>query len=151
LSYSSKKIHQFTYVQMSSFLFSRELFIPSSVDGLEECLFIIKQVGEEFKLDLEQKLSLQTVTVESVENAIIHGNKNIRELKVRFNISITIKEIVIEVEDQGDGFSINSVPSPISDNNIRKESGRGIFFIKCFSNSICLLGKGNIIRIYIDR
>ena len=136
---------------MSSFLFIRELFIPSSVEGLEECLLIVKQVGEEFDLDFEKKLSLQTVTVESVENAITHGNRNIRELKVRFNLSITIKEIVVEVEDQGEGYLISSVPSPISDINIRKESGRGIFFIKCFSNRICLLGKGNIIRIYIDR
>ena len=139
------------FFQMSSFLFYRELFIPSCIEGLEECLLIVKQVGEDFNLDFDKKLALQTVTVESVENAITHGNRNIRDLTVRYNISINIKEIIIEVEDQGDGFSIDNLASPIVQDNIRKESGRGIFFIKCFSNSVCLLGKGNIIKINIER
>ena len=130
---------------MSNFLFHRELFISSSIEGLEECLLIAKKVGDMFELDFEKMLSLQTVTVESVENAITHGNHSLRELKVRFCILVTFSEIIIEVEDQGDGFSLSSVPSPIiSMPNICKESGRGIFFIKCFSKKVCLLGRGKL-------
>ena len=136
---------------MSSLLFYRELNIPSTIEGLNECLVIVDEVGEKFGLDFDRKLSLQTVIVESVENAIIHGNKCLRDLKVRFYLAITHEEIIIEVEDQGEGFDLNSVPSPIESSNIRKESGRGIFFIKQLSNNCSTLGKGNIIRINMDR
>jgi len=136
---------------MCTLLYHKELNVTSSIEGLEEILVIIKEIENIFKLDFEKKLSLQTVIVESVENPIIHGNRNIRELKVRFCITITVNEIIIEVEDQGEGYLLDMVSSPINELNIRKESGRGIFFIKCFSKSFYLLGKGNIIKINIDR
>ena len=136
---------------MCNILYYRELYIPSCIEGLEEILNVVKEVEEKFNLDFERKLALQTVIVESVENAIIHGNRYIRDLLVRFSITITDLKIVIDVEDQGVGFELGTVSSPITETNIRKESGRGIFFIKCFSTSFFLLGKGNIIRINIDR
>ena len=136
---------------MNSFLFERELFIPSTIEGLEECLCIVKQIGNDFNMDFERKFCLQTITLESVENAITHGNNNRRELKVRFKIWVTLSEVVIEVEDTGNGFDIKTVPSPICNLNIRKESGRGLYFIKCFSKRFYLVGKGNIIKIYIKR
>lgn len=136
---------------MPSLLYFKELYVPSCIEGLEEILTIVKEVEDIFNFDFERKLSLQTVIVEAVENAIIHGNSYVRDLQVRFSIYITDLEIVIFVEDQGLGFELDDVSSPISEMNIRKESGRGIFFIKCFSTNVYLLGKGNIVRINIDR
>ena len=132
-------------------LFYKELNIPSAVEGLDDCLLLVKEIGENFNLDLDKLLSLQTVIVESVENAIIHGNNGIRELKVCFLIQVYTESIFIEVEDQGNGFDIDSVPSPILPENLRKECGRGIFFIRSLSSSCFTRGKGNILYIKIDR
>ena len=136
---------------MINFLYNRDLDIPSSVDGLNMCLIVVNDIGRIFSLNFEMKLSLHTVVVEAIENAIIHGNNSDREKLVKFSIQVNCDKIFICVEDQGEGFNIDSISSPIMKSTIRNESGRGIFFIKMLSESCYTLGKGNIIKIIMNR
>lgn len=132
-------------------LFQREMVFPSVFEGLNVCLDMVTEVEHSFNLDFDKSFALQTVLVESVENAFRHGNKGASDLDVRVYISISSSEIFLEVEDKGDGFDINSIPSPIDEDHIYKESGRGLFFIKSLCSSCYTVGKGNIVRIILDR
>ena len=132
-------------------LYYKELIIPSTIEGVDSCLVLVNQISTLFKLDLELLFSLQTLILESVENAIYHGNHGNRDLFVYVSFEVTEFEIIIKVEDQGMGFDIDMVPSPLLQANIRKESGRGIFFIKNLSSSCYTLGSGNILIMKINR
>jgi len=136
---------------MHKILFYNELIIYSTIEGLDECMDIVKKISERFNFSFDKCFALQTVLVEALENAFIHGNKGVRELKVRVLIKISKSEIFLEVEDCGDGYDISTVTSTIDGSNFHKESGRGIFFIKRLSSSYCTVGKGNIIRIKLER
>jgi len=136
---------------MNFLLFHREFSFPSSADGLNKCLIIVKEISLIYSLDFEKKLAFHTVVVEAFENSIVHGNKGNRELFVIVKFSVNLNQIVIEIEDQGDGFDIINIPSPLTKENISKESGRGIFFIKNLSSSFITIGRGNIVRININR
>jgi len=136
---------------MTETIYQKELLIPSNIEGLNQCLDIVEEIKEKFSLDLNSSFSLHTVIVESVENAFIHGNKSIEELNVRVCISISANEILLEIEDCGEGFDLDSICSPIETQNIYNESGRGVFFIKMLSLKCCTVGKGNIIRIKLKR
>ena len=136
---------------MSEILFQKELFIPSTIEGLSRCLDIIDEVKGKFDLEHDTIFSLHTCVVESVENAFIHGNKYCKDLNVRFFISVSNIDILVEVEDAGDGFDLHNIPSPFLNSRIKKEGGRGIYFIKALSLSCYTLGRGNIIRIKIKR
>jgi len=136
---------------MNQTLYQKELFIPSTFEGLNKCLDMVGEVREKFDLDFDTSFGLHTVMVESIENAFIHGNKCKRELEVRVFISININEILIEVEDMGDGFDMNNIESPLVVSNLKNEGGRGIFFIKMLSSSCYTVGRGNIIRIKLNR
>jgi len=136
---------------MDQTLFQRELFIPSSFEGLNKCLDVIGEIKELFDLNTDTTFGLHTIIVESVENAIIHGNKGVRELEVRVFISINSTEIFIEIEDKGDGFDMNCIHSPVEPDYLQTEGGRGIFFIKILSSYCSTIGKGNIIRIKLNR
>ena len=135
---------------VNSFYFN-ELNIPSTTEGLDKCLAVVDEIGTLLEFDFEKKFSLQTIIVEAVENAIIHGNRGIRELMVKVIFSIDDKHIVIEVKDAGEGFVLEEIVSPVSLDNIRKECGRGIYFIKMLSSDCYTIGKGNLLRIIIDR
>lgn len=132
-------------------LFQKEIFIPSTAEGLDRCIDIASEIGKLFDFDYNLSFALHTVLVESIENAFIHGNKSVRDLEVRVFILVNKSEIFVEVEDKGEGFDLNAIPSPVEGTNIFNESGRGLFFIKSFSSSCYTVGKGNIIRIKIDR
>ncbi len=133
------------------FLYRIQLFIPSSLDGLNMCLDEVNKIVKLFDFNFDQSFSFSTVIVEAVENAFIHGNLNNRDLKVRILIAIDLFKIFIEIEDQGNGFDLSLIPSPLDSSNICRESGRGIFFINCLSSEFYTLGKGNIVRIVILR
>lgn len=135
---------------MSDVIFQKELFIPSTIEGLNSCLDIVAEIKERFNLDFDTSFCFHTVVVESVENAILHGNKGVRELNVRIFIEVSEEEIFLEVEDQGDGFYLDRLEFPI-ETNILNEGGRGIFFIKQLCSSCHTVGKGNIIRINIKK
>jgi len=136
---------------MKRMQFQREILIPSTVEGMNVCLDIVDELAKMFNLDLETSFSLHTVIIEAVENAIIHGNKFIKDFNVRVLIIIGSDEIFVEVEDKGEGFDMNNVPSPVEGSAIQMEGGRGIFFIKRLSLSCYTMGRGNILRIKLKR
>jgi len=132
-------------------LFKIDFYIPSSIEGLDKCLNVIGELKEKFLLDFDTTFGLQTVVLEAVENAFIHGNKGIRELKVRVQFTVKVHKIVVEVEDCGEGFDLAAVDR-INEGDIRtSEGGRGIFFIKKLSSDCYTLGRGNIFRIILNR
>lgn len=131
--------------------YNKRIAISSDLAGLRECLELTRDIQCRLQLDTDKSFALQTVVLESVNNSITHGNKCNKDLEIIVTIKVNKDEIVIEVEDQGDGFELTTVPSPIEKGNICLESGRGIFFIKKFSNSFNTVGKGNIVNIIINR
>lgn len=136
---------------MDPILFQKELFVPSNFEGLNICLDVIREIKDVLDLNLDALFGLHTIIVESVENAIIHGNKCVRELDVRVFISINSTEIYVEVEDRGDGYDINGLRSPVEPAYLLSEGGRGIFFIKMLSTCCSTNEKGNIICIKLNR
>jgi anti-sigma regulatory factor (Ser/Thr protein kinase) len=127
------------------------LIISSTPEGLKTCLNLVPEI--EYKLHLDDKISfaLRTVLIESVTNAICHGNHYNKNLKAIITIKITTKQIFVEVEDQGEGFDASLIPSPIDRDNITLEAGRGVFFIRAFSDNFKTIGRGNIVNIVINR
>lgn len=136
---------------MDNFLYQIHISVPSTAEGLNICLDKVMNIGKEFLFDYDQNFAFYTIIVEAVENAIIHGNKLSRDLLVEVGIAISDSSIFIEVEDCGQGFDLNNIPSPIELANILKESGRGIYFIRKLSRSFVTVGKGNKILIEINR
>ncbi len=73
---------------------------------------------------------------ESVTNAIQHGNKLDQDkvVDIRFEVGPDCLEIF--VKDQGNGFRVDDLPSPLDPENLLKPSGRGIFYIRSFMDEV---------------
>jgi anti-sigma regulatory factor (Ser/Thr protein kinase) len=98
-------------------------------------------------------------------NAVLHGNLGIsssdkawsdtvrEELerhpekmkkKVIVEIDITRKRVQVKITDEGEGFEASQVPNPTDSANLMKTTGRGIFYMKSFFDTVKHEGKGNI-------
>lgn len=91
----------------------------------------------------EDQLHWVSVAVrESTVNAIKHGNKNDPSKRVIIEFSPVpgagAEELVIRIEDQGEGFVPEEVADPLAPENILKSSGRGIFLIRNFMDETVL-------------
>lgn len=82
-------------------------------------------------------------TLEAVNNAIKHGNKEIPEKLVDVVIEYIDNELRISVTDQGEGFDPAGIPDPTLPANIEELSGRGVFLMTKLSDGITFNDKGN--------
>jgi anti-sigma regulatory factor (Ser/Thr protein kinase) len=61
---------------------------------------------------------------------LIHGNKLDPERKVLVDFKEFKRSYRVDVQDQGGGFEPEQVPDPRKDENLLKESGRGLLIIR---------------------
>jgi serine/threonine-protein kinase RsbW len=114
----------------------------SAFDMLDFVQVVSDHVGKEAGLDDDQLHWVSVAVRESVVNAIKHGNKNDQSKKVTVDFSPVpatgAEELVIRIEDQGEGFVPEEVADPLAPENILKSSGRGIFLIRNFMDEAVL-------------
>jgi len=92
--------------------------------------------------------TLNVVITEAVVNAIKHANTTDPETYVKIIINVSDKEISVGIYDSGQGFDLNSIPSPEFDSSSLDESGRGIFVIKSLMDSVVYkkVNGGNVLE-----
>ena len=77
---------------------------------------------------------------ESVINAIVHGNQDVstRRVSVEFVLATPDVErrLVTTVCDEGYGFDWEDVPDPLAPENLLKPTGRGLLFIRAFTDDL---------------
>lgn len=80
--------------------------------------------------------ALQIAFEEALTNAIVHGNKNDHSKNVYITFYIDEEKIEISIEDEGSGFdySLAIIELTESQENIYKDSGRGIFLISLYTD-----------------
>ncbi len=69
---------------------------------------------------------------EAVANAVKHGNKLDETKKVDISLSSSEKGLEMIVRDFGGGFKVEEIPDPTNPENLMKDNGRGILFMKNF-------------------
>ncbi|MFH1553050.1 MAG: ATP-binding protein [Candidatus Omnitrophota bacterium] len=98
---------------------------------------LLKKVSTKLINDLKKKgveediiFDVHVAFEEALRNAMIHGNKSESGKKVIIETNMTETEVVICVEDEGDGFDPWGLPDPTLNENLLKEGGRGVYLIR---------------------
>jgi serine/threonine-protein kinase RsbW len=84
----------------------------------------------------DEEYWLVTALREALANAVRHGNRRDPERLVRVAYTIDNSSIIIRVEDEGEGFDPADIPDPTDPENLLRPSGRGIFYMRQFMNSV---------------
>jgi serine/threonine-protein kinase RsbW len=93
---------------------SKQLIARLKETGVEEDIIFDIHVGFE----------------EALRNAMIHGNQDDPSKKVTVGYDLTDMSVTISVEDEGKGFDPEMLPDPTRQENLLKESGRGVYMMK---------------------
>jgi serine/threonine-protein kinase RsbW len=114
----------------------------SAFDMLDFVQVVSDHIGRLAGLDDDALHWVSVAVRESVVNAIKHGNKNDESKRVVVEFTpVPIEdptELVIRVEDEGEGFDPDTLADPLAPENILKSSGRGIFLIRSFMDDVRL-------------
>ncbi len=87
-----------------------------------------------FFSDDQQRIGL--AAHECVLNAVSHGNQFSNGKQVHLVIRSVDGKLGIEVEDEGCGFAPEEVPDPCGDENLARDSGRGLLIIRSFMDEV---------------
>lgn len=122
---------------------------PKEIGKIESFL---KRLNKTAKLDDGTFYRLFVSSTEAVNNGIIHGNKSDPSKKVCVSCAVNSEIITVRVKDEGKGFNPSDVPNPLDDQNLLKESGRGIFLIRSMMDKVefHLTDSGTIVEMTID-
>jgi serine/threonine-protein kinase RsbW len=104
--------------------------IPSNLDFLPKVDQFIERKLKKLKVPKDQLVDIAISVSEAVTNAVMHGNKNDVNKKVRVSLILEPTEVEIWVEDEGAGFDPDGVASCLEDENLLKHTGRGILILK---------------------
>ena len=108
--------------------------IPSIKENIAVVESFIENVGEDIKIKENVYGNVLVSVTEAVNNAIVHGNKEDKNKKVKIKLKKNKKSVRFVVEDEGSGFDHNNLPDPTTAKNVNKIKGRGVFLIKNLSD-----------------
>ncbi|HEY0004633.1 MAG TPA: ATP-binding protein [Pyrinomonadaceae bacterium] len=113
-----------------------ELELPSRVEAISQAANAAAEVVQRLGLGEEAAFGIDMAIREAVTNAVLHGNGQDETKMVGLAFVVTPERLEITVRDQGEGFDPADVPDPTDPRNLLKASGRGIFFMRTFMDTV---------------
>jgi serine/threonine-protein kinase RsbW len=103
---------------------------------------VLKAV-EQRQYDQTSVFAIRLALEEALSNAFKHGNKGDPQKTVRMECRVDNTLVLIDIEDQGEGFDPESVPDPTEQENVEIPSGRGLTLMRAFMTEVMIHPPGN--------
>ena len=132
-----------------------ELEIPSDVGQIERVVELVRRECELMQFGEHQlRLNVPVALTEALSNAILYGNADDPQKRVRVHARVTHVSLIVEVTDEGRGFDIDACTiDPTTPEHIESEDHRGLFLMQKLMDSVeTFAGKpGNVVRLTLQR
>ena len=109
-----------------------ERFLDSTLGSVDHAEELAVGGAQRAGFDEDDLMKIGMAVRESVVNAVAHGNRYNANKKVRFSVASDTKRLTVRIADEGDGFDFSRLPDPLSEENLMRASGRGIFLVRSF-------------------
>jgi serine/threonine-protein kinase RsbW len=123
--------------------------LTSDFDSMEQVDKIVDELTRSLELSEESQGALLLSLSEAVTNAIMHGNKQdpskwvfVRAVRVGDDLEVT-------VEDEGDGFNPEMIPSPVDSENLLRQGGRGVYLMKMYCKDVRFSNGGRALTLIL--
>jgi serine/threonine-protein kinase RsbW len=116
--------------------------IPSLMENIRIVESFVDNTKDKYDLTDDVYGNIMVAVIESVNNAIVHGNQSDKEKNVQLSAQFDADSISFKITDEGNGFDVNTLPDPTSPENLEKTGGRGIFLMKHLSDEVAFENDG---------
>lgn len=124
-----------------------EIAIPSVLEAVVKVEAKVLGVLEQQGPDEDEVFSVRLALEEAVTNAIKHGNGFDPNKKVTVRFGTDNRVLTIQVEDEGEGFDPHGVPDPTAEENLERESGRGLLLMRHYMDTVEFNNRGNCVTL----
>ena len=120
-----------------------EFEVPSALSLMHIVLEYLMKRVEKLGVVKSEQSNLFVALDEAFVNAVKHGNKFDATKLVRIIAEVSRAEARFTIEDEGEGFDVNTIPDPLDPSNLFKTSGRGVLFIYNIMDEVQYNERGN--------
>jgi serine/threonine-protein kinase RsbW len=115
-----------------------ERLLDSTLDSVDRAEELASGAAQRAGFDDDELMKIGMAIREAMVNAVVHGNRYHENKRVRFALSLTNDRLIVTIADEGSGFDFAHVPDPLAPENLLRTSGRGIFLMRSFMDSVDL-------------
>lgn len=106
--------------------------LESTLDSVDIAEKAVMEAGVEAGFSEEDLHDLGMALREAMVNAVVHGNRYNLKKHVHLSIQRTSEGLVLRILDEGEGFELSEIPDPLAEENLLRQSGRGLLLIQAF-------------------
>jgi len=112
--------------------------LESSLESVDQAEETVLRLATAMGFDEDDQHRIGIAVRECMVNAVVHGNRYSARKKVHLTIRSASDHLAIIIGDEGAGFDLNSLPDPLAQENLLRQSGRGILLIRAFMDEFDL-------------
>lgn len=109
-----------------------QILLASTLQSVDEAENAVVRAAEQAGLGEEEAQQIGMAVREVMVNAVVHGNRYNKKKQVHLDIDPSPTNLTVVIGDEGAGFDFNSLPDPLSPENLLKQSGRGLLLVRAF-------------------
>jgi serine/threonine-protein kinase RsbW len=109
-----------------------DILLDSTLDSVEIAEDAVLKNAEEIGFREEELHQIGMAVRETMVNAVVHGNRYNARKKVHLSVLKGPDRLTVVIADEGEGFDMNSLPNPLAEENLLRQSGRGLLLIQAF-------------------
>jgi serine/threonine-protein kinase RsbW len=109
-----------------------ETQLESTLESVDAAEVLVLQYAQDAGFEEEDLHKIGMAVRETMVNAVVHGNRYNLRKKVHLSISAGEDRLAITITDEGEGFEPKDLPDPLAEENLLRQSGRGLLLIQAF-------------------
>jgi serine/threonine-protein kinase RsbW len=126
------------------------LEFPSTVENLRDAVSEVVEACERLSFSGPRAtLNLKVAVGEALANAILYGNRQDPDKRVRVRAELRPGEAVVTITDEGPGFDPESVQDPTTPGNRGRSHGRGLFLLRQLADEVRFNETGNSVTLIL--
>ncbi len=126
------------------------LELPNDIRSIEHAVdYVMRHCSTCGDYARRFNLNFRVGLTEALSNAMLYGNANDPQKRVRIEVTVKVEEVAVRVTDQGVGFDPTTIPDPTLPGNISKSGGRGIFLMKALMDEVRFNDRGNSVTLVL--
>ena len=138
---------------------SIEVEIPSDIAYIERVVDLVRHPCAELLYNAHQlSLNVPVALTEALSNAILRGNNEDPDKRVRVHADIDMLRLVVDIADEGVRFDLDAnTRDATAADNLEREDGRGLFLMRKLMDGVERFDvspgseTGNVVRLTLTR
>lgn len=110
--------------------------MESTLDSVDTAEADALRVAEEIGFNEDDLDKIGMAVRECMVNAVVHGNRYSAKKRVYFQVLKGGDRLKITIRDEGEGFDLSALPDPLAEENLLRQSGRGLLLIRSFMDEL---------------